>query len=323
MDYANYLKKYQEVPFKIFLNALENNKLFHAYLLVGEIGTPLLDVSKFLAASIIDPTSSPFSNLDNIVSEKVMNESYEDLVVLDTKKKPIKIDDIRNLEERFYKTGINKIGKKVYIINCVENLGIDSVNALLKFLEEPSDNTYAFLTTESETRVLPTIKSRTQIIHFSLLESSVLIKKAVELAANPENAQILSFFYNDEHVILEKEKDEQFLLLKEITINLLSNINDKLKFKEVLLNEALKNVKDKIAARYFFDFIILFFKEAVKYKYSKETDLENYVKIIKDLSNVKNLEDSILTLMNSRNEINYNVNLNLLIINVLLKVFGE
>ena len=126
MDYANYLKKYQEVPFKIFLNALENNKLFHAYLLVGEIGTPLLDVSKFLAASIIDPTSSPFSNLDNIVSEKVMNESYEDLVVLDTKKKPIKIDDIRNLEERFYKTGINKIGKKVYIINCVENLGIDS-----------------------------------------------------------------------------------------------------------------------------------------------------------------------------------------------------
>lgn len=323
MDYANYLKKYQEVPFKIFLNALESNKLFHAYLLVGEIGTPLLDVSKFLVASIIDPTSSPFSNLDNIVSEKVMNESYEDLVVLDTKKKPIKIDDIRNLEERFYKTGINKIGKKVYIINCVENLGIDSVNALLKFLEEPSDNTYAFLTTESETRVLPTIKSRTQIIHFSLLESSVLIKKAVELGANPENAQILSFFYNDEHVILEKEKDEQFLLLKEITINLLSNINDKLKFKEVLLNEVLKNVKDKIAARYFFDFIILFFKEAVKYKYSKETDLENYVKIIKDLSNVKNLEDSILTLMNSRNEINYNVNLNLLIINVLLKVFGE
>lgn len=323
MDYANYLKKYQEVPFKIFLNALENNKLFHAYLLVGEIGTPLLDVSKFLATSIIDPTSSPFSNLDNIVSEKVMNESYEDLVVLDTKKKPIKIDDIRNLEERFYKTGINKIGKKVYIINCVENLGIDSVNALLKFLEEPSDNTYAFLTTESETRVLPTIKSRTQIIHFSLLESSVLIKKAVELGANPENAQILSFFYNDEHVILEKEKDEQFLLLKEITINLLSNINDKLKFKEVLLNEVLKNVKDKIAARYFFDFIILFFKEAVKYKYSKETDLENYVKIIKDLSNVKNLEDSILTLMNSRNEINYNVDLNLLIINVLLKVFGE
>ena len=113
------------------------------------------------------------------------------------------------------------------------------------------------------------------------------------------------------------------MLLKEITINLLSNINDKLKFKEVLLNEVLKNVKDKIAARYFFDFIILFFKEAVKYKYSKETDLENYVKIIKDLSNVKNLEDSILTLMNSRNEINYNVNLNLLIINVLLKVFGE
>lgn len=323
MDYANYLKKYQEVPFKIFLNALENNKLFHAYLLVGEIGTPLLDVSKFLAASIIDPNSSPFSNLDNIVSEKVMNESYEDLVVLDTKKKPIKIDDIRNLEERFYKTGINKIGKKVYIINCVENLGIDSVNALLKFLEEPSDNTYAFLTTESETRVLPTIKSRTQIIHFSLLESSVLIKKAIELGANPENAQILSFFYNDEHVILEKEKDEQFLLLKKITINLLSNVNDKLKFKEVLLNEVLKNVKDKIAARYFFDFIILFFKEAVKYKYSKETDLENYVKIIKDLSNVKNLEDSILTLMNSRNEINYNVNLNLLIINVLLKVFGE
>ena len=98
MDYANYLKKYQEVPFKIFLNALENNKLFHAYLLVGEIGTPLLDISKFLAASIIDPTSSPFSNLDNIVSEKVMNESYEDLVVLDTKKKPVKIDDIRNLE---------------------------------------------------------------------------------------------------------------------------------------------------------------------------------------------------------------------------------
>ena len=70
MNYVEYLKIYQKIPYKIFENALYQKKIFHAYLLVGEKGTPLLNISKFLAASIIDPDSSPFVPEDSLILKR-------------------------------------------------------------------------------------------------------------------------------------------------------------------------------------------------------------------------------------------------------------
>lgn len=323
MDYAKYLKEHQPVVYKIFERALINNKLFHAYLFVGELGTPLIDVASFIAASIIDENASPFVDEDSIIYKRIQNGSYNDFVLLDTSKNDVKIDEIRNLEAQFAKTAVERVGIKVYIINLVENLSVSATNSLLKFLEEPEDNTYAFLLTNNEFRLLPTIRSRVQTIHFSLLNQYELIKDAIALEVPEDDAQLLSFFYNNPETILEKQEDKNYQLLKENVITILSSIKNHSKLMNYVLNTTVKKIKDKQACREFFDYLNVFFKEALKKKHDSNYILSKYDKILTELVSLPNLEDAIFLLMNARNEISYNLNTSLLIVHTLQTIFGD
>ena len=323
MDYVNYLKTYQHIPYTIFENAFKHNKIFHAYLLVGEKGTPLLEIAKFLAASLVDTSSSPFVKEDSLIYKRILDGNYVDLQVFDTKKGPIKIEDIRNLETAFSKTGTEKASKKVYIINLVENLSLDATNALLKFLEEPLKDTYAFLTCENDKKILPTILSRVQTIKFSLLPQDDLVLQALDLGVEEEKAEILSFFYNNSELI--KENQDNTSLNKVITLGttLLDFVPSYPKLLNYLLTVVFKSLKEKQEYREFYDLIIIFFKEAIKLKYKDRTVLQKYDKILFKLINLDNIEDKVLILMDAKNEINFNLNLNLLTYTTFNKIFGK
>lgn len=322
MDYINYLKTYQPIPYQIFENAFKHHKIFHAYLLVGEKGTPLLNIAKFLAASIIDPKSSPFADQTSLIFERIFNENYVDLRVFDSTKGQIKIDEIRQLETDFAKTSSEKYSKRVYIINLVENLSIDATNALLKFLEEPLPETYAFLTTENDKRILPTVLSRVQTIHFSLLPQEDLIHQALSLEVDEKEAEILSFFYNDPELIKENKDNNRINKIIELGLNTLS-CSSYPELLNCLLNTVFKTLQGKEEFRQFYDLLIVIFKETIKVKYKAQTVLSNYDKILNKLISLNNIEDKVLTLMDARNEINFNLNLNLLTYSTFNKIFGN
>ncbi len=325
MDYINYLKKYQDIPYHIFYNAIENNRLFHAYLLTGESGTPLLELAKFLSASIIlkEPDEKPFDVDSKDAYDRILSNTFGDLIILDAKNNQIKINDIRALEDKFSRTAQEIYGKKIYIINTVENLSIDASNALLKFLEEPLPDTYAFLLTENEFALLPTIKSRVQTIHFSNLDQDILIEKVHSSGLYDPIIELLSFFYNNDETIIQKAGDASVQIIANLAIELLKSINNKRLMMNFIFNDLLKNIKDKISARELFDYLIVFFKEALKYKDSNNTILKSYVNILKDLSNITSLDNSILELMHARSELNFNLNINLLLIHTFRTIFGE
>ena len=323
MDCVNYLKTYQDIPYKIFYNALKDNHLFHAYLLTGEVGTPLDDIAKFLAASIILNEGEPFEINDLHAYDRILKNQFGDFIMLDAKNSSVKIDEIRALEEKFSKTSEEKYGKKVYVINGVENLSTDSINALLKFLEEPLEDTYAFLLTENEYRLLPTIKSRVQTIHFVSIDQNYLISKAVEQGADEGKAQLLSFFYNSEDLILIKSNEKDIDKTINLALETLQNIKNKNKLLDILYNDIIKAIKDKITLRTYIDFLIVFFKEALKVKNNQDTILKNYDNILKDLIDLDNIDDSILGLMHARNEINWNINISLLIYHTITSIFGD
>ena len=52
--------------------------------------------------------------------------------------------------DSFDKTALEDKGIMIYVLNLVETMTPIAVNSLLKFLEEPGNNIYAFLTTENE-----------------------------------------------------------------------------------------------------------------------------------------------------------------------------
>ena len=76
----------------------------------------------------------------------------------------IGIDDVRVLQERLYETG--RGARRCCLIRSLERMRDEAGNAFLKILEEPPAGRVFLLTAESESAVLPTLTSRTRILHF-------------------------------------------------------------------------------------------------------------------------------------------------------------
>ncbi|MDY5667681.1 MAG: hypothetical protein SPK43_00280 [Candidatus Onthovivens sp.] len=322
MDCVNYLKKYQEIPYNIFKNALENNRFFHAYLLSGPTGTPIFEIAKFLSKCLLN-NKHELKEEDNIISKTVENRTYPDLIIIDTKKEQVKIDDIRRIEDKFSQTSINQLGIKIYTINLIENLRPNEANALLKFLEEPLDNTYAILTTENEYSILPTILSRTEIVRFSSVNKNDLIDECIKLGVNKKDAEILTFFQNDASMIKEEIENEDYLEVKKYVENFINLLPNKEKLRFFVLNEINPNLKTKIQIRLFIDLLIIYLKEANKMKLKENIIIgESKDKLNVIISNVNSIDDAILKLMNYRYELSYNLNSQLLFLNLIESIFG-
>ncbi|MCG4775196.1 AAA family ATPase, partial [Lawsonibacter sp. DFI.5.51] len=72
------------------------------------------------------------------------------------------------LKAEFSKSGV-ETAKKVFLIQEADKMSTGAANSLLKFLEEPEGQILAILETTSLSRILPTIQSRCQTLHFQPL----------------------------------------------------------------------------------------------------------------------------------------------------------
>ena len=110
--------------------------------------------------------------------------------------KSIKIDDIRDLKDKILKSNIS--GKDRFIVfDDIELFNNNSLNALLKIIEEPSTKNYFFLINNKSRPLLETIKSRSLEIKVNLNEYQriEIIKKLtslhkLELTLDPENSKL-------------------------------------------------------------------------------------------------------------------------------------
>lgn len=78
----------------------------------------------------------------------------------------IKIDEIREMQEKIYEKPITS-AKKIYVINNAENMTKEAQNCLLKTLEEPPEFACIILVTNNENLLLTTIKSRCAKVLFT------------------------------------------------------------------------------------------------------------------------------------------------------------
>lgn len=94
------------------------------------------------------------------ICQRINNKTYYDLKIGGDFKTTIKKETVQEIIQAFSYSALEKTGIKVYVINGADLLTLEAANSLLKFLEEPSKNTYAFLLTTNKTKVIDTIKSR-------------------------------------------------------------------------------------------------------------------------------------------------------------------
>lgn len=158
------LQALQPQIYSRFLQVLEQGKLNHAYLFSGNFGS--LDMSLFLAQSLFCQESSSIEPCGKCrTCQLIAQEEFSDVKVVRPVNQIIKTERVRDLVREFSQSGVEG-SKQVFIIVDSDKMHTNAANSLLKVIEEPQSEVYIFLLTTDENLVLPTIKSRTQIVPF-------------------------------------------------------------------------------------------------------------------------------------------------------------
>lgn len=165
----------QEHIKKALKNAIELDKISHAYLFTGPRGTGKTSTARIFAKSLNckqGPTISPCGVCENCID--ITNSTPMDVIEIDAASNR-KVEDAQNILEKVMYAPVNS-RYKIYIIDEVHMLSTTAFNALLKTLEEPPKNVIFILATTEVHKVLDTIKSRCQRFDFKRITTDDIIK---------------------------------------------------------------------------------------------------------------------------------------------------
>ncbi|WP_440680881.1 AAA family ATPase [Candidatus Pelagibacter sp. HIMB1623] len=285
------------ILFDKFIELIQKDKLPNKILLSGEKGLGKCTLAYHLVNFALSKNEANPYDLNNfkISTENksyllVQNQSCPNFTLIDVEqdKKNIDINQIRELINNLNKSSFNSKPRFVLIDN-IDLLNVNSVNALLKILEEPNDNIF-FILINNNKKVLPTLKSR--CINFKVFLSS---KDSIEIASKILKKKIndlINFDLLDSYktpgqlidliVFSENyEIDMKNIILKEF---LLKFINEKIYKKEKKLNHLI------------YSFIEVYFRKNIS---SSNISLLNFYKyFLKKINNTKiyNLDEETLFL---------------------------
>ena len=190
------LKAWQPDQFDRFVRILEQDQLNHAYLFSGFFGSS--EMAQFLAKSLFCTEKVGVLPCEKCRNCKLIEqEEFPDVTLIKPVNQVIKTERIRELVGQFSQAGIES-QQQVFIIEQAEKMHPNAANSLLKVIEEPQSEVYIFFLTSDEEKMLPTIRSRTQIFHFKkqeeklilLLEQMGLVKKKATLLAQFSQSRI-------------------------------------------------------------------------------------------------------------------------------------
>ena len=232
-------------------------------------------------------------NLDNRSYKLLQNKSHPNFYLIDLieEKKSIDIGQIREMITYTNKSSFNNLPRFILIDN-IENLNKNSINALLKIVEEPNENIFFILIHNNEKKILPTLKSRclTFKINFtfdqSLAVSNLLYGKDILKIINYD----LISYYNTpgEFTKLINFSEEKNINLKDSPL-------------KVLLHTLIDNgyyKKNPFVKKLLINFIELFFLKEYKISRTKKSLFNFYHNFITKIHNTEkfNLDEESLFL---------------------------
>lgn len=187
-----------DAAWRHFTSALESGKLHHGWILAGPRGLGKASFALRAAAALVD-TEDRYSNLiargthpDILTIKRLPKDAAKDDDEPDANaelKRSITIEQIRSLQASLT-TRPGLADKRVIIIDSADDLERGGANALLKSLEEPPADTYFLLISHASDRLLPTIRSRCQMLRFEPLNHDQMTAALSDAASEIDPADL-------------------------------------------------------------------------------------------------------------------------------------
>ncbi len=237
---------------------------------------------------------SLFSVISKYIFKDEVNEESCDVLVVRPENSKIIKDQILDLQSKF-KTKSQFHIAKTYIIDEAQMMNDYAANSLLKFLEEPEDNIYAFLITSNINSVLPTIKSRCQLIKV------------------------------DDNVDFDIKKFDNELILK--SIDLVNKIENYKEDSIAYLPDIFSKKEEKVVVMSIIKIIKYFYYDVLNYKIQNTIQyFDEYLSTVEKIAlniNEEDLTRKLIVLNKNENVLKYNVNVNLFIDKLIFDMVGE
>ena len=232
-------------------------------------------------------------NSENKSFKLLQNNSHPNFYLIDllAEKKNIDVAQIRGMISYTNKSTFNNQDRFIMIDN-VEYLNKNSINALLKIIEEPNENIYFILIANSQKNILPTLKSRciTFKIHFSFDDTVNICNQILnQNILNELNYDLINYYCTPGEIIklIQFAEEKQINLRDHDVSSIINLIIENTYYKK---NIFIKNL--------LINFIELFLLKRYKKSNNKNFLLNFYQSFIQKINNTEkfNLDEESLFL---------------------------
>ena len=272
--------------FDILKNLYLNKKFPNKIILSGEKGIGKCTLAYHIINYILSinedhnyNTKDYKINSENKSFKLIKNKSNPNFNLIDVEdgKKNIDINQIRDLISNLNKSSFN-VSPRFVLIDNINLLNLNSVNALLKVIEEPNDN-INFILINSNKRVLSTLKSRCINFKISLSQNQVIAianKIINQDINNLFNKEMINYYTTPGQLLRILKISEEF----EIDVKNLSLEN----FLSLIIKNKLYK-KDKKLTELIYSFIEIYFRNKISIKNVEILDFYNL--FLKKIINTK------------------------------------
>src|SRR5699024_2273084 len=313
------LEKAQHIASKILMNSIKKDRLAHAYLIQGLRGTGKTEIATLLTQTIFCPEKKDLEPCGTChVCKRVSSRNHPDVHWIEKDGQSIKNEQIDYLRKEFSYSSLEST-RKIYIIEDAQAMTNQAANRLLKFLEEPLIETMAILLTDNIQGMIPTIRSRCQIIDLKPLDTNLLQKEMMNADLSEEQSKIMSAItYNIDEAI-ELTEDEKYQEIITLSKGMIKAIVTDYDNRFIYLHQNwLKEITDRKDTEYWLDLILLGFIDIAYMQIGKEESLvffNSTDQILKDSLEIfskKRLLQIMNALLKTKQKLKQNVNPTLL-----------
>jgi len=269
----------QPLAGRIITNSIKKDRISHAYLIQGERGSGKEAIALLIAKGLFCNYKEALEPCQTCnMCKRIDSGNHPDVHWVEPDGKSIKIEQIRNLQKEFTYSGLES-NKKVYIIKAADTLTSNAANRILKFLEEPSRQTTAIMLTENSSAIIPTIRSRCQVIDLQPLNPKNFQHKLMEQGMPEHQAILMSALTSSLEDALAWQANDWFATASKLVVQLVETLVNYPEDAYLLIHRSwMPHFKERTEQEQGLDLMLLAWKDVLYYHIGNEEQLVFFVK---------------------------------------------